>query len=105
MTLVIQIALGIVLAVVILVYWRELLALGIFLVLIAVVAIGAWIVLKPNLDNINSGNFLVWAVTVGIVSLLAWAVMWLTEKAQKTRKSSLESTHSDESSGSAPPKA
>ena len=109
-TLVIQIALGIVLAVVILVFWRQLLALGVVLVVIAIIAIGLWLGwdrMKPVLTLLETKeNFVAWATTVGIVSLLAWAVMRLTERLQKERNSSLEGTRSDEPpSDGASPKA
>ena len=82
MTLVLQIAAGIILAVVILAFWRQILGLGVLLavigVLLAVGGLGLWIgadALMANRQYIG-----VWFVTVGFFSLIAWGVYRLSQK-------------------------
>jgi len=95
-TLVLQIAAGIVLAVVILAFWRHILALGALLavigVLLAVAGLGLWIgadALLANREYIG-----VWLVAVGFFSLIAWGVYRLSQK--ETRRQHGDSAPSPE---------
>ncbi len=99
MTLVIQIALGIVLAAVILAFWRQLLALGFGLLLLALVlgALGFGVVRVSNKVSVpqNSEELGAYVLVVTVVSLLAWGLMWLTEKLTNRKPKDSQAQHGE----------
>ena len=82
MTLVLQIAAGILLAMAILAFWRQILWLGALLAVIAVLLVVAGYPLLLAVDSLmaNREHIGVWLVIVGVFSLIAWAVYRASQK-------------------------